>query len=71
MDEGTAAAESDLQRLYEVAAAIIVVVAAVAEGVEMPDGASVPMEPAGGTTALVVGAATGAAAASAAAATRT
>ncbi len=47
------------------------VVAAVAERGEMPDGASVPKEPAGGTTALVVGAATGAAAASGAAAVRT
>jgi hypothetical protein len=55
----------------EVAVAITAVVAAVAEGAEMPDGALVPKEPASRTTALAVGAATRAAAASAAAVART
>ncbi len=60
----------------EVAAAITAVVAAVAEGVEMPDGALVPREPAGVTIVSLVGAVTGeavpaAAAAAAAAAAKT
>ncbi len=52
----------------EVAAAITAVVAAVAEGAIMPDGASVPKEPAGRTPASLVGAATGVAAGAATAA---
>ncbi len=52
----------------ELAALITGVVAAVAKGVEMPDGALVPREPAGGTTASLAGAVTGAAAPAAAAA---
>ncbi len=55
----------------EVVAAITGVVAAVAEGAEMPDGASVPREPAGRTTASLAGAVTGAAAPAAAAAAAT
>ncbi len=51
----------------KVAAAITAVVAAVAEGAIMPDGESVPKEPAGGTPASLAGAATGAAAAAVAA----
>ncbi len=52
----------------EVAAAITAVVAAVAEGVKMPDGALAPREPAGRTTASLAGAVTGEAAPAAAAA---
>jgi hypothetical protein len=55
----------------EVAAAITAVVAAIAEGVETSDGALVPKEPVGGTTASLVGAVTSAAAAAAAAVART
>jgi hypothetical protein len=55
----------------EGAATITVVAAAVADGAEMPNAATVPEEPAGRMTASVVGAATGAAAAAAAAAART
>ncbi len=55
----------------DVAAAITMVVAAVAEGAEILDGALVPKEPVGGTIASSVEAATGAAATAAAAAART
>ncbi len=68
--EQVAAAKSGISApaIDEVAAAITAVVASVAEGAEMPDGALVSKEPAGGTTALSTGAVTGAAVAAAAAA---
>jgi hypothetical protein len=68
--EQVAAAKSGISApaTDEVAAAITAVVAAVAEGGEMPDGVSVPREPAGGTTVSSAGAGTGEAAPAAAAA---
>ncbi len=56
--EQVAAAKSGISApaTYEVAAAISAVVAAVAEGAEMPGGALDPREPAGGTTVSLAGA---------------
>ncbi len=57
-----------VEAVDEVAASITAVVAAVADGVEMPDVVSFSEEPASGTTASVAATAIGAAATAAAAA---
>ncbi len=59
--EQAAAAKSGIlaPAIDEVAAALIAVVAAVAEGTEMPDGVLLPREPASGTKVSLAGAVTG------------
>ncbi len=66
--EQAAAAKSGISApaTDEVVAALTAVVAAVAEGMEMPDGVLVPMEPASGTKESSAGAVTGEAAPAAA-----